>query len=77
MIYWYILKLIDNTQITFGEFLSISGSLNCIENSKINIWKGLVKYLGHKISNSIVLIDPAKTEAISIWPEPSCVYELQ
>ena len=34
MIYWYILKLINNTWIILAKSLSVSSSLNCFENSK-------------------------------------------
>ena len=36
-----------------------------------------IKYLGHKISNSTVPADLAKTEAIHTWPELSYVHELE
>ena len=36
-----------------------------------------IKYLGQKISDGTVLVDPTKTEAISTWPEPFCMHELQ
>ena len=44
---------------------------------KCEFGKRQIKYLGYKISDGTVSVDPAKTEAISTWPEPSCVCELQ
>jgi len=43
---------------------------------KCEFGKTKIKYLGHEIANGTVSVDPAKTEAISTWPEPSCVKEL-
>ena len=57
--------------------MNISGSLNCIENS-IN---ANLKSIGFNtyaiISDNIVSVDLAKTEAIGIWLEPSSVHGLQ
>ena len=39
--------------------------------------KHWIKYLDYKVNYGIVSVDPAKTEAISAWPEPSCESELQ
>ena len=77
MISWYIIELINKTWIILGKFLSASDSLNCIENSKYEFKKHQIKYLGYKISDGTVLVDPSKTEAISTWLVPSCVRELQ
>ena len=43
----------------------------------MRIQKALIKYLGHKVSDGTVSVDPTKTEAISTWLQPSCVRELQ
>ena len=34
------------------------------------------KYLGHKVSDSTVSVDPGKTQAIHTWLESSCMHEL-
>ena len=57
--------------------MSIQNSLNYIANSKYKFKKSWIKCLGHKISDSMVSVDPAKTEAINTWPEPPCVCDLQ
>ena len=36
-----------------------------------------VKYLGHVIGYGHCWVDPAKTEAVSSWPPPTCTKELQ
>ena len=74
MIYWYILKLINNTWIMLRKSLSaLKWSKLYCKLKKYEFGKLNIKYLGHKIIDSIVLVDPAKIEAISTWPEPSCV----
>ena len=44
---------------------------------KCELRKRWIKYLGHEISDGTVLVELAKTEAISTWPEPCCMRELQ
>ena len=77
MIYWYILKLINKTQILFKEFELIKQSKLYCKLKEYDFKKYQIKYLVHKISDGIVLVDLAKTEAISAWSEPSCVHKLQ
>ncbi|KAL7880117.1 hypothetical protein SRHO_G00023710 [Serrasalmus rhombeus] len=43
--------------------------------AKCHLFADQVQYLGHVISAEGVAIDPAKTEAVHVWPEPINVRE--
>ncbi|KAA0040547.1 pol protein [Cucumis melo var. makuwa] len=45
--------------------------------SKCEFWLRKVTFLGHVVSSEGVSVDPAKIEAVTNWPRPSTVSEIQ
>ncbi|KAL4020587.1 hypothetical protein IC575_019368 [Cucumis melo] len=45
--------------------------------SKCEFWLKKVSFLGHVVSSEGVSVDPAKIEAVTIWPRPSTVSEIR
>ncbi|KAL0540096.1 hypothetical protein IC582_024325 [Cucumis melo] len=45
--------------------------------SKCEFWLKKVTFLGHVVSSEGVSVDPAKIEAVTNWPRPSTVSEIQ
>ena len=45
--------------------------------SKCRFWKREVGFLGHRVSEEGVAVDPAKIAAIKEWPHPTSVTEIQ
>ncbi|KAL0544042.1 hypothetical protein IC582_019153 [Cucumis melo] len=47
-----------------------------VKFSKCEFWLKKVTFLGHVVSNEGVFVDPAKIEAVTSWPQPSTVSEV-
>ena len=45
--------------------------------SKCEFWLTEVKFLGHVVSTSGVLVDPEKIEAVMSWERPKSVFEIR
>ena len=45
--------------------------------SKCEFWLTEVRFLGHIVSTSGVLVDPEKVEAVMIWERPKSVFEIR
>ena len=45
--------------------------------SKCDFWLESVAFLGHIVSKDGIQIDPQKIEAVSEWPRPTSVIEIQ
>ena len=44
---------------------------------KCEFWLIEVKFLGHVVSASCVLVDPEKVEAVMIWERPKSIFEIR
>ena len=45
--------------------------------SKCEFWLTEVRFLGHMVSASSMLVDPEKVEAVMIWERPKSVFEIR
>ena len=45
--------------------------------SKCEFWLTKVRFLGHVVSASGVLVDPEKVEAVMSWERPKSVFEIR
>ena len=46
-------------------------------SASVNFWLNEVRFLGHVVSASSVLVDPDKVEAVMSWERPKSVFEIR